>query len=117
MITNIGSEYSIDNNNCAHFVAKWYKENGISDVIPTDNLFSRRFVVWMRKHFSEIKKPSNHSLVLMVNSDGSYHVGVYYQYMIVHNFKPAKGSGSVCKWTVGAVKAYYKEVRFYKWSQ
>lgn len=113
----VGSEYSTEKNNCAHYVAEWFKAHNISDSIPTDDLFSRRFVVWMRKHFAEIKKPEDHSLVLMVNSDGSYHVGVYFKFMVNHNFKPSKGSGSVCKWTLSAVHSYYKEVRFYKWSQ
>ncbi len=112
----IGKEYSERDYNCAHFVAEYYKKNFDIDV-PTGEVFSREFVIWMRKHFQPIQTPCEHALVLMVNYDGTYHVGVYCNFMVKHNFKPVRGNGSVCAWTMSAVNKYYKEVRFYQWLQ
>ncbi len=112
----IGTEYNKQNYNCAHYVADWYKEK-LKIEIPVDDVFDRRFVVWMRSNFEQVAQPSDHSLVLMVNHDDTYHIGVYYNFRIYHNFKPAIGNGSVCNWTMGAVQAYFKQVRFYQWSQ
>lgn len=112
----VGKHYTKHNYNCANFVSDWYRERlGID--IPVVNEFDRSFIVWMRKNFTGIKQPLNDCLVLMVNQDGSYHIGVYYDYGVYHNFKPSTGKGSVCKWSLSSVRTYYKEVNFYRWSQ
>lgn len=112
----VGTRYIKNEYNCADFVADWYREKlGVN--IPVINEFSRSFVIWMRKNFADIDEPEDNCLVLMVNLDGSYHVGVYYDFGVWHNFKPSIGNGSVCKWTLGSVKHYYKKVSFHKWSK
>lgn len=112
----IGRHYKKHGYNCANFVSDWYKEKlGID--IPVVNEFGLSFVIWMRKNFTDVSQPENHCLVLMVNTDGSYHVGVYFDYGIYHNFKHGQRHGSVCKWTLGSVRAFYKRVSFHKWSQ
>jgi len=108
--------YDREHFNCAHFVAHWYREKlGIE--IPVKDEFDRSFMVWMRRHFTRIRQPEDHCLVLMVNMDGSYHIGVWYDYGVWHNFKPSIGHGAVSKWILGSVKQYYWKVSFYKWSQ
>jgi hypothetical protein len=112
----IGKHYKKHGYNCADFVSEWYKKQlGIK--IPVINEFDRSFLVWMRKNFTDIKSPEENCLVLMVNPTGGYHIGIYYDYFVYHNFKPGKGYGSVCKWTIGSVKTYYSKVSFHKWSQ
>lgn len=112
----IGKEYKRNEYNCAHYVADWYRVRKRIE-IPVISVFDRSFIVWLRKHFHPVVKPGNDDLVLMVNNDGSYHIGVYFDHGVFHNFEPEYGSGSVCKWTMSSVKKYYKEVRFYKWSE
>lgn len=114
----IGRHYVKDTYNCAHFVADWYREKLNVDV-PTDNVFDRRFVIWLRKHFDQVDgSPMDHDLALMVNTDGTYHIGVYYENGVLHNFqRNINSNGSVCKWTLGTVMTYYNQVRFYRWSQ
>ncbi|QGF20994.1 hypothetical protein PP409_gp28 [Vibrio phage Seahorse] len=112
----VGKHYSKKNYNCAHFVSDWYKEKlGIE--VPVINEFGLSFVVWMKRHFNEITKPCEHCLVLMINLDGSYHIGVYHDLGVWHNFNPSVGSGSVVKWTLGSVNSYYKKVSFHEWSK
>ncbi len=112
----IGKKYCEKKYNCAHFVAEWY-ETRLNIQIPIINEFSLSFVMWLRRKFTHINKPENNCLVLMVNNDGSYHIGVYYDYGVYHNFKPSVGNGSVCKWTIGSVNTYYSKVSFHKWSK
>lgn len=112
----IGRHYSKHSYNCAHFVSDWYREK-LGITVPVINEFDRSFVVWMRKHFSEIPKPKDHALVLMTNSDGGYHVGIYCENGVFHNFSDGVTSGAVCKWTLGTVINYYENrVRYYEWS-
>ena len=112
----IGKKYCKTSYNCAHFVSQWYEER-LNITIPVVNEFDRSFVKWLRQHFDPVESPENNCLVLMVNNDGSYHIGVYYEYGIYHNFKPVFGHGSVCKWTMGSAKGYYSKVSFHKWSE
>lgn len=115
-MTLVGKHYHKNGYNCANLVAEWYRDKlGIE--IPVVNEFGRSFLVWMRKHFVPADRPTDHCLVLMVNLDNSYHVGVYYDYGVYHNFKPSVGKGSVCKWSLGSVESYYVKVSFHKWSQ
>ena len=109
-------EYDIDNYNCAHFVADWYK-NKLDIDIPVINEFGLSFAMWLRRHFTRIDRPEPHSLVIMTNRDGTLHVGVFYGGMIRHNFKPANGRGSPCAWTLTSARNEYKKVEFAKWSK
>lgn len=112
----IGRHYKKHSYNCANFVSDWYQEKlGIE--IPVINEFGLSFVIWMRRNFIDIDKPENHCLVLMVNDDDTYHVGVYFDHGVYHNFKHGLRHGAVCKWTLGSVRAFYKRVSFHKWSQ
>jgi len=112
----VGKHYKKHGYNCADFVAEWYKKQ-LNVTIPVVNEFDRSFLVWMRKNFTDIKSPEEHCLVLMMNPGGGYHIGVYHDYGVYHNFKPNTGHGSVCKWTMGSIKTYYSKVSFHKWSQ
>lgn len=112
----LGKHYDKERYNCAHFVAEYYREN-LNIEIPVVNEFGLSFVAWLRRNFNAITSPENNCLVLMITHDGLYHIGVYYNYGVYHNFKPNKGHGSVCKWTVGSVNTYYSKVSFHKWSQ
>ena len=112
----VGKHYKQHGYNCANFVADWYEKH-LNVNIPVVDEFGRSFLVWMRKNFTDIKQPEDHCLVLMVNPFGGYYVGVYYDYGVYHNFKPNVGHGSVCKWTLGSVNAYYSKVSFHKWLQ
>ncbi|WP_335928886.1 hypothetical protein [Vibrio parahaemolyticus] len=109
----VGKHYIKNGYNCANFVSEWYERN-LSIEIPVVNEFARSFVVWMRRHFHEIKKPENHCLVLMVGGDGTYHIGVYHNGGVWHNFKPANTYGSVVKWTLGSIRAAYSKVTFHQ---
>jgi len=111
----IGTHYDKHNYNCANFVADWYNKH-LDIEIPVINEFDRSFIVWMRRNFNPVKKPTDHCLVLMVEPCGSYHIGVYYEHGVYHNFKPVKSHGSVVKSTLGSIKANYTKVSFHKWS-
>ena len=114
----IGKHYKEHGYNCANFVADWYKEK-LNIEIPVVNEFDRSFLIWMRRNFDRVNKPEDHCLVLMINLDGSYHVGVYYDHGIYHNFQAKEGKhGSVVKWTSRTVKSYFRNKVYYaKWSQ
>ena len=112
----VGKHYKKHGYNCANFVAEWYEKH-LNVNIPIINEFDRSFLVWMRRNFTSIQSPEEHCLVLMVNLDGGYHIGVYHDYGVYHNYKPTIGYGSVCKWTVGSVNTYYSRVSYHKWLQ
>lgn len=112
----IGKHYNKKEYNCAHYVAEWYKER-LDVSIVVENEFERSFLMWMRRHFADVKKPEDHCLVMMKQLDGSYHIGVYHNYRVHHNFKPVGGKGAVCSWTLGSIKSYYTEVSYHKWSK
>ena len=111
----IGKHYIKHTYNCAHFVADYYQKH-LSTQIPVVNEFDLSFVVWMRRNFTEINRPEEHCLVYMKGLDGSTHIGVYSGNMVMHNYKPNSGLGSVCKHTLGTIKLNYSEVSFWKWS-
>lgn len=112
----IGKHYKRSGYNCANLVADWYEQYlGVN--IPVINEFDRSFMVWMRRNFTPINSPEDHCLVLMTEPNGGQHIGVYHDYGVTHNFKPNNGHGSVCKWTLGSIHAYYPKVSFHKWSQ
>ena len=115
-MTPIGTHYRRDGYNCANFVSDWYRDR-LGITIPVVNEFGRSFLVWMRKNFTDISLPEDNCLVLMINLDGSYHVGVYHQGFVHHNFKPSIGLGSVSAWVMSSVTSYYSKVSFHKWSQ
>lgn len=112
----VGKHYIKNGYNCANFVSEWY-ETKLSIKVPVENEFSRSFVVWMRRHFHEIKRPEEHCLVLMVGSSGVYHIGVYHDSGVWHNFKPSNTYGSVVKWTLGSIRASYSKVTFHRHCQ
>lgn len=115
-MSHVGKHYVKDRYNCANFVSEWYRDKlGIE--IPVINEFSRSFLVWMRRNFTDITTPENNCLVLMITNEGTYHVGVYESGGVWHNFRPSRGHGAVCKWTLGSIKAHYKRVSFHKWSK
>lgn len=112
----IGVNYRKHSYNCANFVSDWYKDK-LGVEIPVVNEFGRSFVVWMRRHFSDVTNPTENDLVLMIQRDGSYHVGVYHNHGVIHNFKPHSSHGSVCWDTLLAIKKNYREVTFHRWSE
>lgn len=112
----IGKNYRKHTYNCANFVSDWYLEK-LNIKIPVVNEFDRSFLAWMRKHFEQVDKPNENDLVLMVNRDGSNHIGVYHDYGVIHNYKPTVAHGSVCWNTLGSIRGNYTQVRFYRWSQ
>jgi hypothetical protein len=91
-----------------------YKEVGID--IGEFNGFKRDFTIRLRRLFSPIKKgekPIDNDLVLMVNIDGSYHIGIIEDGMISHNFKPS-GNGSVIRSSILRARAYFNRVEVYR---
>lgn len=112
----IGTHYNTEEYNCAHYVCSWYKEK-LNIEIPVLNVFELSFVSWLRKHFKPVRRPVNNDLVLMVNFDGSYHIGVYFNNGVNHNFKPTVGLGSVCWHSLNSIKSNYSNVRFFTWSK
>lgn len=108
--------YDLNNYNCAHFVADWYRDNlGIE--IPVVNEFGLSFVMWLKRHFEIIKRPEQNCLVVMTNRDNSLHIGVFHDHMVHHNFKPATGKGSTCAWPLTSVKNEYVKVVYARWLQ
>lgn len=112
----IGRHYRKHSYNCANFVSDWYKEK-LNIEIPVVNEFDRSFVVWMRRNFMDVIQPQENDLVLMVCRSGEYHIGVYHNYGVIHNYKTAKSHGSVCWDTLLAVKKNYQKVTFHRWSK
>lgn len=113
----IGSHYRKNSYNCAHFVSDWYLKNkGIK--IPVVNEFGISFMIWMRRNFKEVTKPSHASLVFMTLHDNKTHIGVYDDGYVIHNYKASTTTnGSVVKMTTGQIKREYKKVSFWQWSQ
>lgn len=101
--------------NCAHFVSDYYAGLGI--VIPVVNEFDTSFIVWMRRHFTRIDRPEEHALVLMVTDAGLYHVGVFHDWKVWHNYKPPVGSGSVIACELSAILRNYTKVSYWRWSE
>lgn len=112
----IGRKYRKHGYNCANFVSDWYLEK-LNIEIPVVNEFGRSFVVWMRRNFIDVTQPMENDLVLMVSRDGSYHIGVYHDYGVIHNYKTSNSHGSVCWDTMGVIHRLYLEVSFHRWSE
>lgn len=97
-------------------MADWYKQNkGIT--IPTGKTFELSFLIWMRRHFRQISFPKQGCLVKMKTHCGGAHVGIFTDFLVLHNFKPTISVGSVCKWTLGSVTTHYKEVTYWEWQE
>lgn len=110
----IGRHYRKDSYNCAHFVADWYREKlGIE--IPTGNVWEMSFIIWLRRNFKQISKPTNNCLVVM-ECYGTRHIGVYADYGVYHNYRVGEHHGSVVQWTLGQIKRNYHEVTYWLWS-
>ena len=113
----IGRHYSRDNYNCAHFLVDWYRENSNIE-IPIMTGFELSFTKWLIRNFTEILKPENGCLTVMVNSDYTNHVGVYNDRHVTHNYQSREGShGSVVTTPLAVIRRRYQQVRFYKWSE
>lgn len=98
----IGKHYTVDYN-CAGFVADWYSEK-LNIKIPVHNCFELSFVRWLRNNFVQIDKPVDNCLVRMYQNKTS-HIGVYADYGVYHNHKPANvKNGSVVHWPLGVTR-------------
>jgi len=113
----IGIHYNHNSYNCAHYVGEWYEKNlGIK--IPVVNEFDRSFAKWLLSNFTEVKQPVYGDLTVMVNQDGSRHVGVYVDNHILHNYQPDNVKhGSVCETPLSLIKRRYKKVSYHRWSK
>lgn len=109
----VGRHYENERYNCAHFVADWYRDLGID--IPTEGVFELSFLVWMRRHFTQVTTPEENTLVLMTTS-GNRHIGVYADYGVYHNYKIGESHGSVVHWDLGVILRTYDEVTYWIWS-
>ncbi len=90
----IGKHYKKYDYHCMHYVAERY-ERTLGIEIPIIDEFERSFLRWMREHFSPIDSPENECLVKMSTRDGKYHVGVYADYGVYHNYQIGNAYGSV----------------------
>ena len=111
----IGKHYSLNDYNCAHFVADWYRDK-LNIEIPVTDEFGLSFLRWMRKHFVKVDKPVTNDLVYM-HSNNTAHIGVYADYGVYHNHKAGKAKGSVVHWDIGVINRNYDKVTFWKWLQ
>ncbi len=110
----IGKHYSIKDYHCAHFLAEWY-ETRLGVTIPIVGEFEVSFMRWMRKHFTQIDNPVDNCLVYMYKNKTA-HVGVYFDYGVYHNYKPARSAGAVVHWDLGVVKRNFEKVSYWQWS-
>jgi hypothetical protein len=111
----IGKHYNYHEYNCAHFVAEWYKTK-LGITIPTDGVFELSFAKWLRQNFTQIQAPVENALVLM-NDVRFAHIGIYHNNCVRHNWKPARGKGSVVQTPLGIVQRNYKKVTYWQWSK
>lgn len=90
----IGDRYDINKWNCTHEVSQWYSLHGYPNAVqPVSSAeWDIKFVKWMRKNFSPIKKLEQGCLVVMKNKfTGGLHIGVWDKGMVHHCFQPSTG--------------------------
>ncbi|AXH72116.1 MAG: putative N-acetyltransferase [Siphoviridae sp. ctdc_1] len=114
----IGDKYDINEWNCTHEVAEWYRTNGYPDLLKgvTKERWDLHFVRFMRKKFLPLEKYEQGALVLMTNKyTGGLHVGVWDRGMIHHCYAPADGSpGQTIRSPIGFVKNAHKNITFWR---
>lgn len=115
----IGDRYDINEWNCTHEVAEYYKLRGYPvNITPVErNQWGLTFVKWMRKRFNEIDRPEQDCLITMKHKAGGLHVGVWDRGMVHHCYEPNdKSIGQTIRSPLPRVKIEYKEIRFWRLS-
>jgi len=105
--------YKKDYNCSQHAVSLINKSCGAEFNISAGEEWQVDFIRMLRDRFKPIKKPKENCLVVMNDMSGSFHLGVYHDFMIEHNYKPLSGSGHVIMSDIGTIRSLFKRVRFY----
>ncbi|AUR97520.1 hypothetical protein NVP1240O_20 [Vibrio phage 1.240.O._10N.261.52.F8] len=104
--------------NCAHYAVGRINEiYGANITIEDGQEWQSSFLPYMRKHFKPIKTPIDNCLVVMTNSSGGLHLGIYDRRHVAHNYSERTGGGSVIMSDMGTIRALYKRVRFYAYNK
>lgn len=105
--------YSKSIYNCAHYAVEEHnKMHGTSIEIEEGDAWQVSFIRFMRKQFKPIDKPKEGCLVVMKTVDDSFHVGIYKDFAVHHNYNFGS-SGCVIISDMGSIRAEFKRVRFY----
>lgn len=81
----IGKLYDREHYNCSHVVADYYRDR-LGVIIPSGapGAWGLRFIRWMRRTHTEIPQAAQDCLILVKQRDGSLHVGVWDDGMMLH---------------------------------
>ena len=113
MITYEKNEY-----NCSQYAIERVNHYRNLDIKFTNGSeWQVSFIKLLRRDFTRIDEPVDGCLVVMNQKSGGLHLGVYENYSVVHNYKPATGAGSVIISDMGSINAEYAKVRFYDSNQ
>lgn len=109
--------YNKESYNCAHHAIAVINSAVGSNIHFSDgDEWQVEFLRKLKKEFTRIKKPVDNCLVVMNDLTGGFHLGVYNNFQVEHNYNPMTGAGSVVKSDLGTIRTHYKRIRFYDYN-
>ncbi len=97
--------------NCAHHAIRRINELVGCNIHWSDgDEWQVEFVRTLRETFTPLKTPTNNCLVVMTDQLGAFHLGVYRNYMVEHNYVD-----NVILSDLGTIKEEFKRVRYYEY--
>ena len=101
--------YDKCNYNCAHHAIKRYNEiNGTEIHFSTGDEWQVAFIRSLRKDFRPLKKPIYGCLAVMTDILGNFHLGIYRNYAIEHNYL----DGVIIS-DIGTITTEFERLRYY----
>lgn len=105
--------YNRENYNCAHHAVKRLNDwHGCNIAFADGDVWQVDFIKMLRKEFKPVKRPVNKCLVVMV-AHGQFHLGVYDNFTVEHNYNADGMAGSVILNDMGTIRSEFERVRFY----
>jgi hypothetical protein len=103
--------YSKEKYNCAHHAIRRINERlGCNIHWSEGDEWQVEFVRNLRKNFKPIPTPHENCLVVMTCYLGEFHLGIYRNYMVEHNYVD-----SVILSDIGTINEEFKRVRYYEY--
>ena len=100
--------------NCAHWaVSEINKVHGTNIKFSDGDAWQSDFIQFLRQYFNPIAMPSNNCLVVMNTVENKFHVGIYRNFKVHHNYNFGS-SGCVIMSDMGSIRSEFKRVRFYE---
>ena len=99
--------------NCAHWAINEINNvHGTNIKFEDGDAWQASFLPFLRGYFKPVDRPVDECLVVMTTQSNSFHVGIYRNFSVHHNYNFGS-SGCVIISDMGSIRAEFKRVRFY----